>query len=177
MMFGRFIRDLSGAVAAETALVSGLLTVLIAQVLDFGWFAFCSVQVKMAAQAAAAEAAVVCFEDEDLPATLNCEDSLATLKSKMEAAANEVSIGGTMTISGDPEEAYYCADQTNVGELLKVGEVTDDPKPTDCAGSVDAPGDYVRVTVSYTFTPLFPGLSAISYSDGPMTAEGWMRVG
>jgi Flp pilus assembly protein TadG len=172
----RFIRECSGAVAAETALVSGLLTVLIAQVLDFGWFTYCSVQVKMAAQAAAAEAAVVCSDDTKLPATQNCQPTIDDLKDKMEAAANEVSIGGMITIPDDPEEGYYCTDQATE-ELVEVGDLNN--KPADCSayGSADVPGDFVRVTVNYTFTPLFPGLSAISYSGNTMTAEGWMRVG
>ena len=167
----RFLRDCRGAVAAETALISGFLVVLIAQVLDFGWFAYCSVQVRMAAQAAAAEAAVVCDEAAELPATLNCG---ADLEDKMEAAANEVSIGGTMTVS-DVGEGYYCHDGN--GELVEVGAL--DNKPADCSsqGTSDTPSDFVNVTVSYTFTPLFPGLSAISYSGDAMTSTGWMKVG
>lgn len=169
----RFIRDRSGAIAAETALVSGLLTVLIVQILDFGWFAYSSVQVKMAAQAAAAEAAVVCSDESKLPATVNCG---ADLKDRMEAAANQVSIGGTITVSDPIDEGYYCTDQATE-ELVEVGDLNN--KPADCTahGSAEAPGDFVTVTVNFDFNPLFPGLSAISYSDGPMTAEGWMRVG
>lgn len=173
-----FLRDCRGAIAAETALVSGFLVVLIAQVLDFGWFAYCSVQVRMAAQAAAAESAVVCTQDFMLPATVNCGSGL---KSKMQTAANEVSIGGAITIAdADLKEAYYCPDPDSNNALVKVGEVTDDPKPADCTavGSPkDTPGDFVHVTVTYTFTPLFPGLSAISYSGNTMKSEGWMRVG
>lgn len=172
----RIIRDTSGAIAAETALVAGFLVVLIGQVLDFGWFVYCSVQVKMAAQAAVAEAAVVCDEDTELPATLNCGSDL---KTKMESAANTVSIGGgTITIPTDPEEGYYCTDTANDNELVKVGEVTS-PKPADCSpySSTDTPSDFVQVTVNYTFSPLFPGLSAISFAEGTMASTAWMRVG
>jgi Flp pilus assembly pilin Flp len=174
MMLIRFIRDRSGAIAAETALVSGLLTVLIAQVLDFGWFAYTSVQVKMAAQAAAAEAAVVCSDASKLPATNNCPGLVA----KMEAAANEVSIGGTMTVTDPYEEGYYCTDQATE-ELVLVWDVDSKPADADCSayGSAEAPGDFVKVTVNHTFNPLFPGLSAVSYLGNTMTADGWMRVG
>ena len=167
----RFIRDCSGAIAAETALVVGFLVVLIGQVLDFGWFVYCSVQMKMAAQAAAAEAAVVCSEAEDLPALDNCEPTGKTLKEAMEEAANRVSIGGTITIADeDLKEGYYCSN----GDALAVVTTPDSCSPYS---DTEKPGDYVRVTVSYTFTPLFPGLSAISYSADAMKAEGWMRVG
>lgn len=168
--FRRFIRDRSGAVAAETALVSGFLALLIVQVLDFGWFAYCSVQIRMAAQAAAARAATACSEDALLPATQNCPG----LKAKMEAAANEVSIGGTITIS-DPDEGYFCHDNNNA--LVEVGAL--DNKPADCMpySATATPADFVYVTATYTFNPIFPGVSAVSYLGGAMTADGWMRVG
>lgn len=178
MTVRRFIRDRSGAIAAETALVSGFLVVLIAQVLDFGWFVYCSVQVRMAAQAAAAEAAVVCSESDKLPATTNCQPTLADLKAKMQTAANQVSIGGTITIPSDPQEAYYCAHPATE-ELVFAGAVTS-PKPADCtaaAGTTDTPSDMVQVTVNYTFSPLFPGLSAVSFAEGTMASTGWMKVG
>ena len=182
MIARRFIRDCSGAIAAETALVVGFLAVLIAQVLDFGWFAYCSVQVRMAAQAAAAEAAVLCSDSAKLPAITKCQPTLADLKSKMQAAANQVSLGagGTtpFTISGDPQEAYYCANPADSNKLVKVGEVTS-PKPANCSpySTTDVPSDMVSATVNYTFSPLFPGLSAISYAGGTMASTGWMRVG
>lgn len=182
MILRRFLRDCGGAIAVETALVSGFLAVLIAQLLDFGWFAYCSVQVRMAAQAAAAEAAVLCSDSTKLPAITKCQPTLADLKSKMQAAANQVSIaaGGTtpFTIPSDPGEAYYCANPTDGNKLVKVGEVTS-PKPADCSpySSTAVPADMVSATVNYTFSPLFPGLSAISYAGGTMQSTGWMRVG
>lgn len=178
MIFRRFMRDSRGAIAAETALVSGFLVLLIAQVLDFGWFAYCAVQVRMAAQAAAAEAAVVCNESAKLPATVNCQPTLADLKTKMQTAANQVSIGGTITIPDDPQEAYYCGDPTDE-ELVYAGPVTS-PKPADCVaatGTADTPSDMVQVTINYTFSPLFPGLSAISFAEGTLASTGWMKVG
>ncbi|MCJ2178717.1 hypothetical protein MTR64_09085 [Novosphingobium sp. 2580] len=127
----------------------------------------------MAAQAAAAEAAVVCSDETKLPATVNCGSDLID---KMTAAANTVSIGGSITVTNPISEGYFCHDDTT-DKLVEVGTL--DARPDDCTaqGSSDIPGDYVYVTVNYTFTPLFPGLSAVSLADTAMTSEGWMRVG
>lgn len=173
--FRHFLRDNRGAVAVETALVSGFLTILIAQVLDFGWYVYCAVQVKMAAQAAAAEAAVVCSTSTLLPAKTNCGSDI---KTKMQAAANQVSIGGSITIAdADFNEGYYCHNPGANNALVMKSSYTS--KPADCTpySATEIPADFVTAKVSYTFRPAFPGLSAISYVGGAMTSTGWMRVG
>lgn len=166
------LRDCGGTVAAETAMVAGVLGILTAQVLDYGWYTYCSLQVKMAAHAAAAEAAVLCDTEDELPATINCDPDL---KDKMEAAANEVSIGGTITIT-EPDEGYFCHDPSANNALVEMGDASNKPANCEPHSSTEEPADFVFITASYDFSPMFPGLSAISYADGTITADGWMRV-
>lgn len=169
-----FLRNTCGAVAVETALVAGLLTILIAQVLDFGWFAYCSMQTKTAAQAAAAKAAAVCKDAAQLPATQNCSN----LQQVMEDAAQKITNSTAVTVTA-LNEGYYCQDPGANNAFVEVGDIANNVKPADCSpySATATPGDYINVTVTYNFTPMFPGLSAISYSGNTLTADGWMRLG
>ncbi|WP_162925208.1 hypothetical protein [Aurantiacibacter odishensis] len=175
-----FRRDRSGSVGAEMAFVAGFLAILIAQILDFGWMAYCSVQVRTAAQAAAAEAASLCQQETDLPATINCETTQSIdLQEKMEQAANRVSIGDASIpriVVSEPSEGYFCQDSNET--LVEVGTLASPPAADACAtyGTAEEPGIYVYATASYTFNPLFPGLSVASVLGNPLTAEGWMRL-
>lgn len=176
----RFLRDCTGAVAAEMALVAGLLIIIIVQLLDYGWMTYNTIQVRMAAQAAAAEAATLCIEEEHLPATVNCESEVGiVLLDKMQAAANRVSIGNvddpTITISA-PVEGYYCTDPANDNALVEVGDLSN--RPADCTAysSEAEPGNFIFTTASYQWQPMFPGLSAASANDRTIRAVGWMRL-
>ena len=168
-----FLHDCRGAVAVETALVSIFLVFLIAQVLDFGWYVYCSTQVKMAAQAAAAEAAVTCNTAALLPATQNCGSNLST---NMTNAAQQVGLGNQISITST-NEGYFCTDPNANNALVAKGSLAS--KPADCTpySATEAPADFVYVTTSYNFSPMFPGVSAISFFTGPITATAWMRVG
>jgi len=39
------------------------------------------------------------------------------------------------------------------------------------------PGDYVLITVSYTYTPVFAAVSIASVLASPITRTAWMRLG
>jgi len=160
--------DRTGSIAVETALISGLLVVLIAQALDFGWYVYCALQVRMAAQAAVAQAAISCNTAAKLPATVNCSG----VSTSMTTAAQQVSLGSTITMN-TPSEGYYCV---NGSALVSVGSLG--AKPADCTPySTAQPGDYVSVTTTHTFAPLFPGLTVVAAYAGPISATAWMRVG
>lgn len=175
-----FRRDHSGSVGAEMAVVGGFLAILIAQILDFGWMAYCSVQVRTAAQAAAAEAASLCQEETDLPATVNCETTQSiNLQDKMEDAANRVSIGDESVpriVISNPSEGYFCHDASANNALVEVGTLASPPADCTAFGSGEEPGNYIYVTATYTFTPMFPGLSVAGAIANPITAQGWMRL-
>ncbi len=176
----RFTRESGGAVAAEMAIVAGFLAILIAQVLDFGWMAYSSVQVRTAAQAAAAEAASICQTQADLPATVNCEANQSIdLQAKMEEAANRVSIGDSATrrvVIAEPSEGYFCHDASANNALVEVGDLNNPPADCSAYGSAEAPGNYIYTTATYNFSPMFPGLSVASVIGNPITADGWMRL-
>ncbi|MBC2666285.1 pilus assembly protein [Novosphingobium flavum] len=160
-----FWRDCRGAAAVETALVSLLLVTLMAQALDFGWYAYCALQVRMAAQAAVAQAAINCNTAAKLPATTNCSG----VTTAMTTAAQQVSLGTGITL-GTTAEQYYCRD----GNTLRAMGAT---KPANCSPySTDTPADFITQTVNYTFAPIFPGLSVVSGYAGVIHSTAWMRL-
>lgn len=167
----RFLRDTCGAVAAEMALISLLIVTLIAQALDFGWYVYCSMQVRMAAQAAVAQAATICNASTKLPATVNCPG----LSTAMTNAAQQVSLGSAITIT-QTNEGYYCVNSSASNSLTFMSGVSS--KPADCSPySTAKPSDFISVQTSYTFASLFPGLTVVSAYAGTMTGQAWMRLG
>jgi Flp pilus assembly protein TadG len=159
----RLRADCRGSVAVETAIVAAFLGPLILQVVDVGWYLYCRMQVRMAAQAAAAEAAITCNTTAMLPISTNCTG----ISAKMTTAAQKMPLGNKVTISTTTEH-YYCVDPTT-GALVDKGTT----KPT-CA---TAPADIVSVTTTYDFSSIFPGMSVASYFPKKLTADAWMRVG
>lgn len=176
--FGDFLRDRAGAAAVEFVLWIAVLTVPLLNAVDLGVYAFQRMQVQTAAQAAVQYVWQTCNSTAKLPAVKNCDS--ANLLANMRTAAQSTSLGTQVTIaSGFPLEGYYCA--TSGGALTLSGaEATVGGTPTGgstaCTGTTTLPGDYIRVTTSYTYTPVFSGLSVTSLLATPIRQTAWMRL-
>ena len=96
-----------------------------------------------------------------LPVTTNCT---ATLGTKATTAARSTSLGTAVNLSSI-SEGYYCVDSTGVMRLITTPAFP--AKPTGCStgGNVPrglpagTPGDYIQVTATYTYTPIFSAAS------------------
>jgi Flp pilus assembly protein TadG len=166
--------DHGGAAAAEFALVLGFLLIPLLNAMDFGIYIYQAMELNGAAQAAAEAALVTCGGNVNtLPATQNCK----ALLSAMTTAAQSTSLGSAVAISS-PSENYYCTDSSGV--LVQVGNISTGDQPVDCSavvpGSTDAPGDYVLITASFTYNPVFPAASLASLLTTPITKTVWMRL-
>ena len=156
--------DRQGASAVEFALIGSIFIVLLLNVVDFATLIWARMQVDYAA-AAAAQAAYNTCSPGPMPATANCP----TLNTVAETAARSTSLGNAVSVaSGSPLEEYYCTS----GTLLTRVAAYPTPRPANCSGVAGsdpaaAPGDYVTVNVSYTFTPMFAGLSLVQQQDLP----------
>lgn len=169
----RYRSDQSGAAAAEFALVLILLAIPILNVVDFALYAWNRMQVDNAAQVAAQAAWAACIPPTFLPATNNCPGMAAAITT----AAQSTSLGTGITVTSTAEN-YYCVN-TTTNALVTVGTFPG-TKPADCSsvGSAnDTPGDYVNVTVSYTYTSVFPGATIVSLLTTPVVRQAWMRLG
>lgn len=176
-LFDRYRSEQHGAAAVEFAIFLTLLTVPILNVIDLAMYAWDGMQVNNAAQSAAQAAWTAC-DPSQLPAKTNC----GTIGAKVQyAAQNSTTLGTAVAVASTnqpPPEGYYCT--TTGGTLVLAGPVTA-AKPANCSASgglsSDTPGDYVQITVSYTYSPIFPAVSIASQLNTNITRTAWMRLG
>jgi Flp pilus assembly protein TadG len=165
----RLAGDRRGASAIEFALIGAIFVVLLLNVVDFAMLIWSRMQVDYAAAAAAQAVYNICSPG-SMPAKANCPN----LDSVVQTAVRSTSLGGAVT-NEPPVEEYYCTSGTN---LRRVATYPETP-PATCSGvegstPTSAPGNYVTVNVSYTFAPLFAGLSLVQ--EQPLTAMGMQRL-
>lgn len=169
----RYRSEQRGAAAAEFALVLTLLTIPILNVVDLAVYSWDKMQVDNAAQVAVQAAWATCDTTAKLPATINCSG----LSAAVTMAAQSTRLGTGITVTSTTED-YYCVNtSTNVLDTVGTFPGT---KPANC-GSVgsasDKPGDYVLITVSYTYAPVFSAVSIASALTTPITRTARMRLG
>ena len=144
--------------------------------MDYGMYAFAQTQTEIAAETAVDAARNLCNSSSLLPATGASAKCGANLTTQMTAAAQGTSLGTGVTI-GTPSEGYYCANTG--GTLMSVAAINAAP-PSTCsqvvAGSISAPGDYISVTASYTYTAFAPGLTIAALFPGTIQQTAWMRL-
>jgi len=167
-----FVRAEDGAAAMEMAFVGGMFIVGAMSAADVGRYAYQTAAVNGAAQAGAQAALVACDLDHT-PATTNCTG----LTNAVTTAVQTSSLGDKVSIDGAITEGYYCLDTANV--LQKAGSVSS--KPSDCKGVANAsasasPTLYLQVPVTYTFQPLFPGLTLAQTFPATIKRTAWMRM-
>jgi len=178
-----FLRDTSGAAAAEFVLWLSILIIPILSVVDLGVFAMQRMQVDVASQAAVQAAWRLCDTPTKLtPASDNCPG----LASVITAGAQSTSLGTAVTLaSGSPLNGYYCA--ASDATLKPAGATTTwtigasaPSKPGDCkfvtTGSKTAPGEWIKVTVNFTYAPVFPSVSIASLLPTTISRTAWVRL-
>jgi Flp pilus assembly protein TadG len=160
----------SGTAAIEFALVALILVPVLLNLVDFSFLIWGQMEVENAAEIGAQAAYNTCSPG-PLPATTNCP----TLNTVVTAAIHATSLANSVSLaSGYPSETYYCTSGTS---LQSVGSYSSPPSPFDCSAAGNAaatPGDYLTVKVTYSYTPLFSGLSLASAQT--LTASGIQRL-
>lgn len=173
----RYCAEQRGAAAAEFALVLTLLTIPLLNVVDLATYAWARMQLDNAAQVATQAAWATCDTAAKLPATPNAYANCPAMPAAVTSAVQSTRFGANVTITAT-DENYYCVN-TGTNALVTVGTFPA-IKPADCSavGSAsDKPGDYVVITASYTFTPLFPAVSVAALLPSPVVRVAWMRLG
>jgi Flp pilus assembly protein TadG len=168
-----FGADARGVAGIEFALTGPLLALGLLNAVDVGYFIYQRMEVENAAEVGAQAAWKTCnnLKSTMLPATVNCP----TLQAVLTTAIQSTSLGTAVTLaSGYPAEGYYCVNSSNALQLQ--GSVSS--PPTTCSTGV-TPGDYLQVSVTYPYQPLFPGLISVMSVSGvtSITKTTWMRLG
>jgi Flp pilus assembly protein TadG len=173
----RFRGEQRGAAAVEFAIVITLLTVPVLNVVDLAQYAWDRMQVDNAAQMAVQAAWGTCKLASNLPATPNSYANCTGMPAAVTTAAQSTSLGTLVTVSATTE-GYYCVN-TSTSAIVAVGTFPG-TKPANCSLvglSSDVPGDYVLITTSYTYSPIFPAVSIATGLATPIVRQAWMRLG
>lgn len=190
--------DERGSSAAELALWVTFMIWPFMNVVDFGYYIFQAMQVRAAAQAAADTAQTMCGQTGKVPAATSCNTLSPTLTTEMTTAAHSTLLGNAVSFTtgttagasnSAPYEGFYC---TNTSNTLVLATNTTNPwlitdsttalEPQNCSSAVptdlDFPADYVIVTATYAYRPLFKNISLVSLfrANSTITQTAWMRI-
>jgi Flp pilus assembly protein TadG len=177
----RFVRSERGGAAAEVAIWCTVIMIPLLSAADVAFYTYRRMQVDQAVQAGSAAVWTSCNTSAKLPAVKNCSGLATTIAS----AIHSTSLGSAVsTTSGFPTEGYYCVNGAGALQLLGVaqtigGNLTP-PSPFDCssvvAGSPTKPGDYIRLQVTYSFTPTFSAVPVTAFLPTTIVSEAWVRL-
>jgi Flp pilus assembly protein TadG len=165
--------DKRGTSAIEFSFFAGLLSFALLNVVDISIYIYKRMQVENAAQMGVQAAWQACDPNNgQLPATTMCSG----LTTAITTAIHGTSLGSSVGLqSGSPAEGYYCLNNSNA--LQYVSSVNS--KPADCtaAGSPSLqPEDYIQITTTFAYAPLFPGVTVAGTFPTPITKTSLMRL-
>ena len=171
---GTFRKLARRASALEFAIFAGILSFGLLNTADISIYIYKRMQVENATEMAAQAAWKACDPSKGyLPATLSCPD----LTTAITQAAQSTTLGDQVTIAtGSPQEGFYCLN--DAGTLQLVANATLNP-PADCSSTGlvgQAPGDYIKVTTSFSYAPLFPGVTVAGVFPTPIMKTSMMRL-
>lgn len=162
--------DCRGVAGVEFALIGGFLCLAVVNVADIGIYLYKRMNVENAALVGAMSALKAC-DATQLPATVNCPGLTAAVT----AAIQSTSLGTAVTLSGAVSEGYYCVSSSNT--LQYVASVAKKSANCSSAGMPTLqPADYVQVTVTFSYAPIFTGLSVAGLFTTPITKTAMVRM-
>jgi Flp pilus assembly protein TadG len=167
--------DQRGVAAIEFGIFVPLLFLALANVVDVTIYLYQRMQVQNATEVAAQAAWKTC-DLTVLPPTTDCS-TLAASVTAVQNALGSTSLGTAVSlVSGSPSVGYYCVNSSNA--LQYVSDISS--KPADCtaAGTPSLqPGYYIQIQTTFTYTPIFPGMSISGTLPTPINSASLMRLG
>jgi len=167
-----FGRDRRGTAAIEFAFFASVLSIATLNVAEISVYIFQRMQVENATQMAAQAAWKTC-DTSHLPATTNCSGLTAALTNSVRST----SLGARVQLqAGSPSEGYYCVTSENALQYM----AGVDSKPADCSAVGNAgvqPADYITIQTTFTYTPMFSGLTVGGLFSTIIQKTTLMRLG
>ena len=166
------VKDVRGLAAIEFGFIAVFLSVATLNVADLAMFFFQKLEANNATQMGAQAAWATC-DLNHIPATVKCPGMNAAITRSIQST----SLGSAIALSGGyPAEAYYCINSS--GSLQRMSDVSSPPADCTAAGSsTTGPADYVVIQTSYTYTPVFTGMSVGSLLPSTIVSTSWVRLG
>ena len=169
----RFIADVRGTSAIELSFFASLLSLSLLNVTDVSVYVYKRMEVENAAQMGVQAAFKACDPSNGyLPATTNCPG----LTTAVTNAVQSTSLGATVQVqNGSLSEGYYCLNSS--GSLQYVSSVSG--KPSDCSSVGMAalqPEDYLQITTTYSYAPMFSGVSVAAAFGNSITKTAMIRL-
>jgi len=191
----RYREETTGTAAVEIAIWLVVMVVPLLNVVDTGFYIYQRMQVENAASAAAQSVWALCTSSTQVPVTGGgCTNVGATAQ----AAAQGTSLGTGVTLqttSTTSYENYFCTNNsgvlTAVGTASAITNTTTKPtlsnsfanssSPCSSAGSgftgnTAPPSDYVVISVTATYHPLFPGATITNLFNSTITGVARTRM-
>jgi Flp pilus assembly protein TadG len=170
-----FSSDQRGVAAIEFGLFAIFLSLALVNVTDVSIYIYQRMQAENATEVAAQAAWKAC-DLTVLPPTTDCS-TLAASATAVQNALRSTSLGTRVAlVSGSPSVGYYCVNSSNA--LQYVSAISS--KPADCtaAGTPSLqPGYYIQVQTTFSYTPIFPGMSVAGTFPTPINRTAIMRLG
>jgi len=166
----RFGADQRGVAAVETALITGVFAVALFNAIEVGRYAYILMEAEQATQAGA-EAALMTCDSQHVPATTGCPG----LNTAVTAAIHGTSLGSNVALNGAITEGYYCLNASNV--LVLASDTSS--RPADCSAFGNgalSPVLYLQVHTTYTYAPIFTGLTIGQNFPTSVQKTAWMRM-
>lgn len=162
-----------GTSAIEFSFFAGLLSFGMLNMTDVSIYLYQRMEVENAAQMGVQAAWKTCNPNYyQVPATMKCPE----LTTAITKAVQSTSLGTSVSLqSGSPTEGYYCVN--SLGTLQYVSDLSS--KPADCtaAGMPSLqPGDYIKITTTFSYAPLFSDITVASKFATPITKTSMMRL-
>jgi Flp pilus assembly protein TadG len=163
--------DIRGLAAIEFALIASFLAMAILNVVDVSVFLFDRLEANNATQMGAQAVWQTC-DLNHLPVTSKCP----AMSAAVTAAVQSSSLGTAVQLqTGSPTDGFYCV--STGGTLQYVSDYSAPPANCFAAGnSGAAPAEYVQVQTTYTYAPVFPGLSVVSILPTAIASSSWVRL-
>jgi Flp pilus assembly protein TadG len=165
-------RNQRGMAAIEFGFFAGFLSYAMLNAAEIAIYLYQRMEVENATEMGAQAAWKNCTMSQ-LPATVNC----AALSSAVLTAVQSTSLGTLVTLqSGSPSEGYYCVNSSNALQYMSVVS----SKPADCSAAGTAslqPGDYIKIQTTFSYAPLFSGLTVGGTFTTPITITALIRLG
>jgi Flp pilus assembly protein TadG len=160
-----WLADEDGAAAAELGIFVLILAPIILNLVDMGSYAYQRMELENAAQAGAQAAWANCTSA-PVSACTNLSPAVA-------AAVQSTSLGSNVswTNSGTyaSDAGYYCPDGANNAFVAATVSTT-------CTNTNALAGYYAKISVSFTFRPVFSAPTIASLFPNPITQTTWTRI-